>query len=189
MKWLAVLSFLASFSAYSYNCPTELRAATSKLSQSTIEHDLSVKFFNKALQNVSELKYTVAKTNADSAKVKSNNAISTVNTAISKLETVIKLCEDPEKKMAEEYLVDAQTHASNVKVNDEQVNELILLLDRVLNGDKNAYCYGFTYCPNGATVSCYAYGPSCSWQVTRFGVVCRGFDQWGNWGEFWGRCF
>lgn len=189
MKWLAMLSLLASFSAYSFNCPTELRTGTSKLSQSTIDYDSSVLLFNKALQNVSEIKYPQAKTNAVTSQVKIKSALSGVNQAILKFETIIKLCEDPEKKMAEEYLEDAQIHAAKVKVQDEQVNELIILLDRVLNGDKNANCYAFTYCPNGAMVSCYAYGPSCSWQVTRFGVVCQGYDQWGNWGYFWGRCF
>lgn len=190
MKWLALIALVFSSSSYAFFCESELRDATNKFSRAIVELDASKKHFMKSLDLVNQLKYPQAKKEAVAASTKVDVAIKGMDAAENHLEQIINICPDPERQLASDRQQNVNLKQIEAKTHKQQVYELNLLLDRVLNGsDKTNYCYGYTRCMNGAVVTCYAYGPNCSWYANQRGVVCNGFDQWGNWGQFWGRCY
>ncbi|GAB4021953.1 MAG: hypothetical protein Fur0010_25090 [Bdellovibrio sp.] len=191
MKWFTLVAlFVVTQAQATYFCVSELRDATNKFSRSLIDFDLSKKAFIKSLDLVNQMKYADAKKQAVIAKTKNDVALVGMDAAENHLEQIINLCPDPERTLASDRQQNVNQKQIEAKFHQQQVEELNILLDRVLNGvDKTNYCYGYTRCMNGAIVSCYSYGPACSWQSTPYGVVCNGYDQWGNWGQFWGRCF
>jgi len=101
-----------------------------------------------------------------------------IEDVISEFESIEASCEGSIKKEASEFVAYFNQRKGNAE--QEADNK---------NFEKNASCYGYSYCPNGMQVSCTSYGQGCHWNAYPGGVQCVGYDWSGNRIVTYGRCW